>query len=104
VHARRINGPEDFVRHTGEEFAYVLSGEIDVYFDNGEVVRLARGDSLYFDSRLGHAYVSVSRQLAKIVGMTSGESGHMKSAREAPAMKPARKTVVAKKTARGGKG
>lgn len=84
VHARHIHGPEDFVRHAGEEFAYVLSGEIDVHFDNGEVVRLARGDSLYFDSRLGHAYVSVSRQLARIVGMTIGESGHMQSAREAP--------------------
>lgn len=43
VHARRIHGPEDFVRHSGEEFAYVLSGEIEVHFDNGEVVRLGRG-------------------------------------------------------------
>ena len=55
MRARRIHGPEDFVRHTGEEFAYVLSGEIEVHFDNGEVVHLARGDSLYFDSRMGHA-------------------------------------------------
>ena len=81
VHARRIHGPEDFARHAGEEFAYVLSGEIDVHFDNGDVVRLARGDSLYFDSRIGHAYVSVSRQLAKIVGVTSTESSFMQSAR-----------------------
>lgn len=98
VHARRIHGPEDFVRHAGEEFAYVLSGEIEVHFENGEVVRMARGDSLYFDSRLGHAYISVSRQLARIVGMTIGESGHMQSAREAPALKaPARKAAPAKK-------
>jgi mannose-6-phosphate isomerase-like protein (cupin superfamily) len=81
VHARRIHGPEDFARHTGEEFAYVLSGEIDVHFENGDVVRLARGDSLYFDSRIGHAYVSVSRQLARIVGVTSTESSLMESAR-----------------------
>jgi len=112
VHARRVHGPEDFVRHAGEEFAYVLSGEIEVHFDNGKVVRLARGDSLYFDSRIGHAYVSVSRQLAKIVGMTTKESGHMKSAREAPAARPAAKrapppspksrpAAAAKKTARG---
>lgn len=101
VHARRIHGPEDFVRHTGEEFAYVLSGEIEVHFENGEVVRLAKGDSLYFDSRLGHAYVSVSRQLAKIVGMTTGESGHMKSAREAPAARPAPVRAGARGRARG---
>ena len=81
VHARRIEGPGDFVRHAGEEFAYVLSGAIDVHFDNGEVVHLARGDSLYFDSRIGHAYISVSRQLAKIVGVTTIESSFMQSAR-----------------------
>jgi transcriptional regulator with XRE-family HTH domain len=102
VHARRIHGPEDFVRHSGEEFAYVLSGEIEVHFDNGEVVRLGRGDSLYFDSRLGHAYISVSRQLAKIVGMTIGESGHMKSAREAPEVE-AVEAVAKKKLGRAGK-
>ncbi|MCY1226386.1 DNA-binding transcriptional repressor PuuR [compost metagenome] len=74
VHARRVDGPEDYVKHNGEEFAYVLSGEIEVHFSDGNVVRLARGDSLYFDSRLGHAYISVSRQLAKIVAVTSEES------------------------------
>ncbi|MNU10832.1 Cupin domain protein [compost metagenome] len=62
------------MKHNGEEFAYVLSGEIEVHFSDGNVVRLARGDSLYFDSRLGHAYISVSRQLAKIVAVTSEES------------------------------
>jgi hypothetical protein len=78
------------------------------------MVHLGRGDSLYFDSRLGHAYVSVSRQLAKIVGMTTAESGHMTSAREAPASPPAgkvrpqpkakpksRPAAATKKTARG---
>ncbi|MCY1380708.1 Cupin domain protein [compost metagenome] len=74
MHARRVDGPEDYVKHNGEEFAYVLSGEIEVHFSDGNVVRLARGDSLYFDSRLGHAYISVSRQLAKIVAVTSEES------------------------------
>jgi len=82
VHARKINGPGDFARHAGEEFAYVLSGEIDVHFENGEIVRLARGDSLYFEGRIGHAYVSVSRQLAKIVGVTTSESAFMQAARE----------------------
>jgi hypothetical protein len=68
------------------------------------VVHLARGDSLYYDSSIGHAYVSVSRQLAKIVGVTSGESGHMKSAREAPVLKAVRKVAAAKKTGRGDRG
>jgi transcriptional regulator with XRE-family HTH domain len=81
VHARAIHGPEDYARHPGEEFVYVLTGSIDVHFDTGKVVRLERGDSLYFDSRIGHAYVSVSRQLAKVIGVITSESSLMKKAR-----------------------
>ncbi|SEB22628.1 hypothetical protein [Variovorax sp. YR216] len=33
-------------RDAGEEFAYVLSGEIAAHFDNGDVVHLGRGDFL----------------------------------------------------------
>ncbi|MGV3572903.1 MAG: helix-turn-helix domain-containing protein [Ramlibacter sp.] len=74
VHARAFNGPADFVRHPGEEFVYVLAGSLEVHFDTGETVRLAKGDSLYFDSAIGHAYVTVSRQLARVIGVTSGDS------------------------------
>ena len=81
VHARNFNGPEDYVRHEGEEFAHVMTGAIDVHFETGEVLRLARGDSLYFDSRIGHAYVSVSRQMARIVGACTSESSPAKLAR-----------------------
>ena len=97
VHARSINGPEDYARHDGEEFVYVLGGEVEVHFEDGEVVRLARGDMLYFDSRIGHAYVTVSRQLARVIGVCTSESNLMLSARaggvvEAPsAAAPARR-------------
>jgi transcriptional regulator with XRE-family HTH domain len=97
VHARSINGPEDYARHDGEEFVYVLGGEVEVHFEDGEVVRLARGDMLYFDSRIGHAYVTVSRQLARVIGVCTSESNLMLSARaggvvEAPAVAgPARR-------------
>lgn len=82
VHARTINGPQDYSRHEGEEFVYVLDGTVDVHFEGGEVVRLTRGDTLYFDSRLGHAYVSVSRRLAKVIGACTSESSLMRLARD----------------------
>jgi len=85
VHARRIEGPEDFARHPGEEFVYVLTGSIDVHFEHGQVIQLRRGDSLYFDSRVGHAYVSVSRELAKVIGVITSESNMMRQAREGEA-------------------
>jgi transcriptional regulator with XRE-family HTH domain len=89
VHARHIDGPEDFARHPGEEFVYVLTGSIDVHFEHGQVIQLRRGDSLYFDSRVGHAYVSVSRQLAKVIGVITSESNMMRQAREGEAAVPA---------------
>ena len=81
VHARRIEGPEDYARHEGEEFVYVLSGAVEVYFESGEIVKLAKGDSLYFDSRVGHAYISTSRQLARTLGACTSESNLMRLAR-----------------------
>lgn len=88
IHARRVEGPEDFVRHPGEEFVYVLVGSIDVHFDTGRVVRLDKGDSLYFDSSIGHAYVSASRQLARVIGVTSSESSMLQLARQGGALPP----------------
>ena len=81
VHARSINGPQDYARHDGEEFVYVVNGSIEVYFENGECIALSVGDSLYFDSRIGHAYVCTSRRLARIVGVCTQESTLMASAR-----------------------
>lgn len=86
VHARRIDGEEDFVRHPGEEFVYVLTGSIEVHFETGDVVRLGKSDSLYFDSSIGHAYVTVSRQLARVLGVTSSESSMLRLARQAKAV------------------
>lgn len=86
VHARRINGPEDYASHPGEEFVYILSGRCEVHFVDGRRVALAKGDALYFDSRIGHAYVSTSRAPARTVGACTSESGLMKDARKrAPA-------------------
>jgi transcriptional regulator with XRE-family HTH domain len=82
VHARRIEGPGDFSRHAGEEFVYVLSGSLEVHFDTGQRTQLERGDSLYFDSRIGHAYISTGKHLARIIGVTQGETDMMKMARE----------------------
>ncbi|MDN4592271.1 XRE family transcriptional regulator [Xenophilus aerolatus] len=82
VHARQVGGAEDYARHDGEEFVYVLQGEVEVHFETNEVIRLGRGDMLYFDSRIAHAYITVSRRLARIIGVCTHESNLMFSARE----------------------
>ena len=91
VHSRKIKGPEDYVSHPGEEFTYVLSGRVEVHFENKHCVELGKGDALYFDSRLSHAYISISRVAARLVGACTSESSRMRDARESEAVKPAKR-------------
>ncbi len=46
------------IKHTGEEFAYVLEGEVDFHTEFYAAVRLKAGESVYFDSSMGHAYIA----------------------------------------------
>lgn len=89
VHARTAPQPQEYARHEGQEFIYVLSGIVEVHFEGGKVVRLAKGDSLYFDSHIGHAYVSVSRKPARTIGACTSESDLMRFAREREALQAA---------------
>src|SRR3546814_4226492 len=53
VHARSIEEFGDFHRHDGEEFVYVLDGELAFYSDSYTPAYLKAGDSIYFDSGMG---------------------------------------------------
>jgi transcriptional regulator with XRE-family HTH domain len=67
IHARSLGDFPDFIRHSGEEFLFVLGGELELRFENGEAYRLSKGDSLYFDSAVGHAYISVGEDDADVL-------------------------------------
>ncbi|MCE8553409.1 helix-turn-helix transcriptional regulator [Ruegeria pomeroyi] len=60
---------EDFISHPGEEFIYVLAGEVTVFLKGRDAITLGRGDSIYFDSGIGHAYVSAGDQDAMVLGV-----------------------------------
>lgn len=61
----------DIASHAGEEFVYVLSGAIELHTDYYSPCRLEAGDSVYFDSGMRHALVSVSEQDAEILWIAS---------------------------------
>lgn len=44
--------------HSGEEFSYVLKGRVVVTTEFYDPVVLNEGQSIYFDSSMGHAYLS----------------------------------------------
>ena len=58
VTARSLDQIEGWMHHEGEEFAYVLSGDVRVFSEHFEPVDLKAGDSIYLDGRMGHAFVS----------------------------------------------
>ncbi len=72
IRARSVDDFPDYIRHPGEEFVFVLGGEIELRFENGEAFRLAPGDSLYFDSAVGHVYLSISEEPAEILACCTG--------------------------------
>ena len=72
VRARSFDEFSDWVRHPGEEFLYVLDGTIAFYTEFYEPVTLAAGDSVYYDSDMGHACVSIGDGVATILWVSTG--------------------------------
>jgi transcriptional regulator with XRE-family HTH domain len=75
VTARSIAEFPDLVRHPGEECVFVLSGTVEMHLEFYAPIRLEAGDSVYFDGRMGHAYVSVSEEDAHLLNICAGVSG-----------------------------
>ena len=66
LRARTLAEFGDLVRHTGEEFIYVLEGAVEIHTSLYAPVQLHAGDSVYLDSTMGHAYVAVDRKSTRL--------------------------------------
>lgn len=53
--------------HAGEEFFFVLSGQVELLAEHYAPAVLGPGDSAYFDSTMGHALISLGSEDAEIV-------------------------------------
>ena len=65
--ARELVDFEDFVRHPGQEFLVVMKGKVTVFVEGRDPVPLEEGDSIYFDSAVGHLYASDGDEDARIL-------------------------------------
>ncbi len=77
VKARSLAEFGDMIRHDGQEFLYVLEGRIDVHTEFYDPTTLSVGESVYIDSRMGHAYLlseGCSDALALCVCSTTQEA------------------------------
>ncbi|WP_297581435.1 XRE family transcriptional regulator [Roseibium sp.] len=67
IKARDVSEFEAWIRHRGEEFMYVISGELTLFTEHYRPLALKAGDSVYYDSGMGHGCVSTSKENAKVL-------------------------------------
>jgi transcriptional regulator with XRE-family HTH domain len=71
IKAHGIHEFPQLPRHDGEEFVYILKGEVWLHSEFYEPLRLGEGDSCYFDSSMGHAFVSATARDAELLWVCS---------------------------------
>lgn len=63
---------ENWSSHEGEECVIVLEGAAVMHSEGYAPLELAKGDSVYFDSSMAHAFVAASDEGATILSMCTG--------------------------------
>jgi len=72
IRAKTVEEFGDLVRHSGEEYIYVLDGRIEIHTEFYDPVVLEQGESIYIDSQMGHAYVVAEGcEQATVLGICS---------------------------------
>ncbi len=59
-------GSEGMYQHEGEEFGFVLEGEIDLIL-NGKTIKVKKGECFYFSSRIPHCWKNNSKSTAVVL-------------------------------------
>jgi transcriptional regulator with XRE-family HTH domain len=80
VHARSIEEFGELVRHSGEEFVYVIEGEIELHSELYAPLILRTGESAYLDSNMGHAYVARGTSPCRVMAICSASESDLKEA------------------------
>jgi transcriptional regulator with XRE-family HTH domain/mannose-6-phosphate isomerase-like protein (cupin superfamily) len=70
----------EMIRHSGEEWAYVLEGTVEFHSELYAPLVLHKGDSLYFDSGMGHAYLAGETGPCRVLSICSGPESQLMEA------------------------
>jgi transcriptional regulator with XRE-family HTH domain len=62
----------EWSRHDGEEYVYVIGGPVRFETELYQPITLETGDSLYYDSAMGHAFLRMQDKEATILSVCSG--------------------------------
>jgi len=72
LHKRTLEEFGELIRHPGEEYAYILEGTVEFHTELYAPIILNKGDSIYFDSGMGHAYLAASPGPCRVLSICSG--------------------------------
>lgn len=61
---------KDFYSHAGEEFVYIIEGELEVYIED-TTYHLRKGDMLYFKSNIRHRFKNKTKKQVKALWVVS---------------------------------
>lgn len=67
IKARDFAAFDGWIKHSGEEFMLVLSGALTFLSEHYRPLQMVAGDSLYYDSAMGHGCVSTSDEDAVVL-------------------------------------
>lgn len=73
VQACSVEDLGGLVRHSGEEYLYVLRGSMELHSDLYAPLPLGPGDSVYFDSGMAHGYVRTSEEPCTVLAVCAGK-------------------------------
>jgi transcriptional regulator with XRE-family HTH domain len=80
LRARSLEQFGELIRHPGEEYAYVLEGSVAFHTELYAPLHMARGDSIYFDSGMGHAYLAAEDGPCRVLAICSGPESQLQEA------------------------
>lgn len=73
IETRELPPPEAWSQHAGEEFIYVLSGEVMLHTQFYAPLRLVEGDSAYIDSTMRHTFVRNGDENTRLISICQTE-------------------------------
>jgi transcriptional regulator with XRE-family HTH domain len=74
----RADRPRDlskYISHVGQEYVYVISGQVVILFERRPPLTLEAGESAYFDSSQGHLYMPGNNRDARFLVVCAGPAG-----------------------------
>jgi transcriptional regulator with XRE-family HTH domain len=77
IRARSLAEFPEMIRHPGEEYTYVLEGTVRLHTELYAPVTMEVGDSIYFDSGMGHVYLAVGPGPCRVLSICSGDESQL---------------------------